>query len=515
MPSIEDEEQNALLLEDFDQVKDSPSSLSHPERSDDFIRGPSIDDAILGKSSGLLSKSWHFTWRSIIPALAPSFLPLGQDHEPQKKRKLHPTSYLDGLRGVAAFFVYVHHFILVWFPTLSHGYNSIPGTTSIFQAPIIRIIYAGRGMVTIFFVFSGYVLSYKALRQIRKGDYEGLLNTLASATFRRMLRLFLPIAASTFLCMLFARWGWYVGAPTNPGITPTFFAQVRDWWLHLVAISNPTEGINGESIYADPYGFQLWTIPREFRGSLVIYLSLLGLAKTAQLQRAILEAGLVAYTFWVGQWDLGLFLSGLMLAEMQFIREDLACAPLFTNLGRFVPSAVQRNKNTLLHALTFVMVVVAIHFLTFPDLSASSTPGYSHMISWTPPLYGSVNLTQRFWLCLGSIILVLALCLSPPIQHGSTPLLQKVFNHPFSQYLANISYALYVTHALVLWSVGGRLLSHWNVARVTSGQYIIGFLISAVINSILCFWMSDLFWRGVDAKSVEFAKWVTDWCFIE
>lgn len=223
----------------------------------------------------------------------------------------------------------------------------------------------------------------------------------------------------------------------------------------------------------------------------------------------------MAYTFWVGQWDLGLFLSGLTLAEMQFIREDPAC-PLFTTLARFVPNILQRNKNMVLHILTIGMVLVAIHFLCFPDLSASSTPGYEHMISWTPPIYGSVNLTQRFWLCLGSIILVWALCLSPPSsRHDAIPLLQKVFNHPFSQYLANISYALYVTHALVLWSVGGRLLSHWNVAVVTSGQYLIGFLISAVVNSVLCFWMSDLFWRGVDAKSVEFAKWVADRCFVE
>jgi hypothetical protein len=62
-----------------------------------------------------------------------------------EKRKLYPTSYLDGLRGVAAFFVtqvrawllatlqisscfLQDHLFHDWFRILFHGYGTVPGS---------------------------------------------------------------------------------------------------------------------------------------------------------------------------------------------------------------------------------------------------------------------------------------------------------------------------------------------------------------------------------------------------
>jgi hypothetical protein len=73
--------------------------------------------------------------------IAPSFLTSSA-----KKTNLHPTSWLDGLRGVAAFVVYISHFILGWYPGTFHGYNSSPTANYFFQLPIFRIFYAGRGV---------------------------------------------------------------------------------------------------------------------------------------------------------------------------------------------------------------------------------------------------------------------------------------------------------------------------------------------------------------------------------
>jgi peptidoglycan/LPS O-acetylase OafA/YrhL len=136
------------------------------------------------------------------------------------------------------------------------------------------------------------------------------------------------------------------------------------------------------------------------------------------------------------------------------------------------------------------------------------------MIAITPPQYGGLNLTQRFWVCIGSVLFVAALAFSPAISSSdTTPILQKVFIIPFSQYLADISYALYVTHVLCLWTVGIRIFNFWKDKTTT--DYAFGFIEATFVNSFMCFWVADLFWRGVDAKSVLIAKWVADKCFIK
>jgi len=104
--------------------------------------------------------------RTFLTALKPSFL----GRHRRKPRTLYPTSYLDGLRGVAALFVVFNHYVAQYFPYITYGWMSGDGSDSVrgynnrlVQLPIIRAIYSGTFMVTIFFVISGYVLSHKAL----------------------------------------------------------------------------------------------------------------------------------------------------------------------------------------------------------------------------------------------------------------------------------------------------------------------------------------------------------------
>jgi peptidoglycan/LPS O-acetylase OafA/YrhL len=511
MSPDEDEEQHSVLLDDYkgDAVSSTSRYLSLTEKG---LRIELQYPQMSKKFQALFVRAAGIARKGLFLALIPSFLRSADDSE--GKRRLHPTSWLDGLRGVASFFVWIHHFILVWFPALSFGYNSGPNTTNFFQLPFLRILYSGRGMVTIFFIISGYVLSYKALKQIRRKEFAPLLDTLCSATFRRAMRLFLPILASSFLTMLVHRWGWYTGAPTMPRMQASFWEQLKDWWWNFILLSNPTQGISGNDVYADPYGFQLWTIPREFRGSLLIYITLLGFAKSRQAVRLVLVSSLTWFLFWIVQWDLGLFLTGMIIADVQLLTEDPDWKTATFSLSRFFPQWALRHKTNLLHGLTIFSALLAIHFLTFPDEGASSSPGYEYMIAITPGQYGNTNLTQRFWLCIGSVLIVLAICFSPAISpKDPTPMLQKPFFVPFSQYLADISYALYVTHPLILWTAGMKLLSLWE--NKTATEYAFGFIEAIFINSFLCFWLADLFWRGVDAKSVQFAKWVAELCFIK
>lgn len=79
------------------------------------------------------------------------------------------TSYLNGIRGIACLIVYTEHVSMHYYRDfMSNPYGAEPAANNhgFSQLPIIRIIYAGKGMVAIFFVLSGFVLTYSPLKKI-------------------------------------------------------------------------------------------------------------------------------------------------------------------------------------------------------------------------------------------------------------------------------------------------------------------------------------------------------------
>lgn len=167
--------------------------------------------------------------RTVLRGMIPSFLTSRSSGEPEK---LYPTAYLDGMRGLAAFAVFLCHLSYTLF-AITHGYGQVdvfkegeeipddserissgkisrPGDNERFiQLPFIRLLYSGPPMVAIFFIISGYALSNKPIKQMRSRSFEGLLGTMCSSIFRRGFRLFLPCFASTFLVFFMVRIGLY------------------------------------------------------------------------------------------------------------------------------------------------------------------------------------------------------------------------------------------------------------------------------------------------------------------
>ncbi|CZT49158.1 uncharacterized protein RSE6_09957 [Rhynchosporium secalis] len=462
--------------------------------------------ALVWNGSSHLSSSAVASWALL---LVPSFL------RHTRKTVIHPTSWLDGLRGVASFIVFIHHFILFWYTDLNYAYGT-PDQKSwnFFQFPFMRVLYGGRGMVCIFFVVSGYALSYSPLRKMRNRDYEPLLHSLASSLFRRGLRLFIPVLACTFVSLLINRQGFAITSMAGPGPQGTFFEQLKDWWWQFVLISNPVQTTDPNTVYSHPYAFQLWTIPREYRGSLCIYLMALCLATTTGTIRLVLIVFSAHYLLWISNWDLYLFSMGMLFADLQLKFNDIAQSPRLPRLLNFVPSAIRRRSDAIIFTLSAFVTLLSVHFLTLPDMSAETAPGYATMIAWTPKGYDGTNLTQRFWLCMGSVMIVGVFCFCPPLfRNSKTPFYQIPFNTPFAQYLADISYALYCVHPHIVFTFGDKILQSY--AGETGMSYLSGFLMAAVVNFTLTFWWADLFWRAVDMKSVTIGKWVAKMCFIK
>lgn len=232
----------------------------------------------------------------------------------------HPlTAHMDGLRAIAALFVYIMHLSMGFDRTLLQGYG--PGlSSSLTSLPIIRIFRSGRSMVRIFFVLSGYVLTASPAKRmhLESKDAAGQAHrAIATATLKRPLRLFIPPVATTFLVMLLLSMGLYPTAaqletlPAHPHVQTiihqsTFLAQLSDWFVFVFTIlTNPWVWEEDSSTVPNVsyYGSHLWTIQTEFRCSMVIFAVLTGLIRLkTSLGRYFLCALLFSYCMVWARW---------------------------------------------------------------------------------------------------------------------------------------------------------------------------------------------------------------------
>lgn len=122
----------------------------------------------------------------------------GRDGSPQSSR----MPALDGLRGVVAVVVVVHHLLLV-LPAVSDLVD-VDGTGAVdasawsaqwwLTRTPLRLVWAGSEAVLLFFVLSGLVLTLPVLRGWSRRDWFAYYP-------RRLVRLYLPVWASVVLAL--------------------------------------------------------------------------------------------------------------------------------------------------------------------------------------------------------------------------------------------------------------------------------------------------------------------------
>lgn len=99
-------------------------------------------------------------WTSVAFILLPSFVTsYFRPNSTARPKRLHDTAYLDGLRGVAAFIVYVHHTQMQYNMETLFGYGSHPTANHILQLPYFKLLNAGPAAVALFFLISVRLLS--------------------------------------------------------------------------------------------------------------------------------------------------------------------------------------------------------------------------------------------------------------------------------------------------------------------------------------------------------------------
>ncbi len=424
------------------------------------------------------------------------------------KKHLHSTAWLDGLRGVAAFFVVFAHAGNVFYPWQRHGWSS--ANPHFFELPIVRLFYSGASMVSIFFVISGYAVGFKPLLLVGKKETSKVFDLLASSTFRRGIRLFMPCAVIAFLCAWIDHLGIYDPGWQNQDHRADTVMDTLRWWFNAVVLGVDPFRTNHRRPWDTPLsGVEqtMWTIPLEYRGSLVVFALILVLAKT---RRSIRLGTLGAYLIWliyVGQWDIFLFVSGMLCCEVHHMSHGS------TTMNLHDPPGVSKTPRqlwpliNLRTALQYTGCITIVYILSQPEdyLGRGDAPLYARLDAWRPASWNDNPDAGRFWQCLSSVGLILL------VDH--TAVLRRIFMARFPQYLGKISFSMYLLHAMFLKIAGPRLKAGvfgWLGALTNVWWVLEGFgmaIIAAIFLPIL-FWASDVTTRYVDQGSVDLARWL-------
>jgi peptidoglycan/LPS O-acetylase OafA/YrhL len=459
----------------------------------------------LGSAKRLLKK--------MVFNLLPSFLQSKLRPTSSTSYGIHPTSYLDGLRGVASFIVFMGHYTeenLGWW-TEPYGLYENGAPSSPLQLPFIRVIYSARPMVHIFFIISGYVLALKPLKQVHTKQYAALSSTLSSSVFRRGIRLFIPSFITLFVMALTVYYG--IADSRYASAFMTLYYQLSDWQETCWRLLWASWAINDISYPAPVYNPALWTIPVEFSQSLLLFIAILGLSRCVTQARLFILAGVMAFCFYSGELYSLEFLGGMFIAEVTILQDRSLLSPTLspTDLPKFtfddIPircTKASTIKKRLVQGFWIGNVVCGLFIASWTNSHVSGVWGLRVLDAHTPEPYEG----QRIWFCLGAFQIVAACT--------QVRLLQDFFTSPIAQYLGRISYALYLTHNLCLTTLEPHILpvldsffskaSFWG--RHLSWIVGLGLYLPVVIS------VADLFWRAVDTPTIKFARWLEEKCIV-
>ena len=312
---------------------------------------------------------------------------------PVSRRLVH----LDGIRGAAAFSVFVCHFIQVFLPHIyyksrdeGHGLWEDEFATSPFN-----IVVNGNFAVCLFFVLSGYVLSSRFLAD---GDI-GYLRRLAA---KRYLRLALPVVGAVLLAwVILAAGGYSYGAArvfTLSGMSDTYAAFTPFW----AALEQGAAGAFFRGEWSlDPV---LWTMQTELYGSFLVFglLALFGHGRRRWLVYAI------ACAVFYNSYYLA-FVLGAVLADLH-----LWCGE------RDAP-----------YPATLLLITLGVYLGSYPYYGAEG--GLWSVL----PAVGTAQKVVLYHV-LGAFALIFASCWFPEAR--------EVLARPVFRFLGRISYSLYLIH---------------------------------------------------------------------
>lgn len=379
---------------------------------------------------------------------------------------------LDSVRGLAALIVVFWHFASAFYPAIAGGPAGVTHTRYdilVFRSPL-SIIFAGNFAVVVFFVLSGFVLTIKF--------HLGQQKSLFAAAVKRYVRL-MPIVLVSILfsyailtlgLMYFKPAGTLSGSPwLSTGyfqFQPSLLDAISQGLLIVFVTPLSTN---------QAYNPLLWTIYYELLGSLLVFgLVSLGSGHSKRWMLYLIASVGLINTYFCG------FIIGAALAD------------LYAN-----KHAIYDRIQYVSRVYRWALLVVALAICAYPVAGDLGTNGkYWSMLT----LFDSNLVTSRsiMELIAATIIIFLAL---------SWLQLKNLLEKKPLLWLGKISYSLYATHFMLLFSLSSRLM----IALVHYFSYNLAAMLTGVISLPIMLGLAYLLHKYIEIPSIAIANQVGDW----
>lgn len=337
--------------------------------------------------------------------------------------------------------------------------------------PPFGLIVAGHFAVCLFYILSGYVLSYSYLGESKRR--QKILASIIKRPIRLGGLVWLTIICGSLLwyCRLF-----FNGAVSDLTSSKPWFNSYweKNFNFNAFFIDFASSAFSKGNIYNPP----LWTIKIELYGSLMVYLFLLLLGNFKyRVLVAILLIILFRDSLYQGFW-IGLLVADIIKIQTTSIRwtaplsvPTKGCSPRLTNVYRYL------------------LLIAFVYFSSYPNYVNQDFLG-STIYKYLPDdkgFGGGYPMLSALLLFLLSI---------------SSDQLKKHLNLPVLQFLGGISYGLYVIHFLVIGS-----LSSWLFLALNSYfSFNISFLLVLLSGLPFIIFMAYLATKYVDNPSIRLAS---------
>lgn len=383
--------------------------------------------------------------------------------EPKRPGKI---ACLDGLRGIAALVVVFAHFRELVFP-LSLFAQHVPFGFVIERSPLM-LLTASSLAVRIFFVHSGFVLSWKYLNEPDQ-------RILFSMALRRAFRLGIPIAVAILFAFTLMRLdlmrSFEMGSVTFEDaplvkqyeFVPSLRSALSDslgGWFFAGLGTRPPGSIR--------YDGALWTMPIELICSYAVFLILPLIVRLRARDCALVllaaSVGLMRYYPWLVYFFIGILLVRLHQARL------------------FEPGGALHNifRRRWVVLLAFGAATV---LGVWPEETARRLR-----------LPAAVNPLELVPLLSASLFLILLFAL---------PGFRRILELPAIQFLGRLSFAVYLLHIPILCSLSSGL---FLVLHRAGWPYGFNSLITLVVTLMVAYGLSYVMWRWVDRFSINFGK---------
>lgn len=385
-----------------------------------------------------------------------------------KKGKLE---YLEGFKGWACLCVLLCHFLSAFYLTL---YNCVPeyantGTQLelIMGKTPLNIFYSGNFGVRVFFLISGFVLSYKFFTS--KDENSAMLYLRKSAV-KRYFRLIIPVTIANAAAWILMEAGAYhnqlagIIAKSKTWLSP--FNNFDPDFMMMVK-----ENFFGNFfLYEANYVSPLWTMTYEMLGSLLVFavLALIGKVKAR-------------YAFYI------VFLMIFRVSNYSHFILGMAMCDIMCNKPEFMEKV--RKKQWLV----WLLFIAGFYLGSYPSGVGPENSVYSFLN--VPFIANKVV----FYHLVGAVMMIFALL--------NSNLLQKFFESRPLAYLGKHSFSLYLVHWPVMATFSCWFLFKLSGEGLTYNQIM---AINFVLTMLIIFPVSMLMTKYADRAGTRFANWIAN-----